>query len=177
MSEGRIAELRRALDNDPKLQWEVCRHAAGGHHDADRLEQLRQQGKKECEELSRLEDERERQRTTMGEVIYFGWIPGHKSDIPALRAHGVRGEMTFKADDISRLATAWRTVSRLFGVWHRTGVIENCECTEDVMEHLIEEWPVFWPSTFTGCLPPYGNDDQVPREQQKYGATMTEAET
>ena len=157
MSEDRIAQLRWALEDNSKLQLQVFRHAAGQPHDAERLEQLRQQGKKECEELRRLEDERdEHQRKIASKIIYYGWIPGNQSDIPALRQHGVCGKMTFK------------TVIKLFGVRHRSGVIEHCECTEAVMEHLIKEWPVFWPSTFTGCVPPYGQDDQVPPEQQKY---------
>ncbi len=70
MSEDRIAELRRAMDDNSKLQLGVFRHAPpGGPHDAKRLEQLRQQGKKQCEEWRRLEDEREHQGTITSEII------------------------------------------------------------------------------------------------------------
>ncbi len=101
-------------------------------------------------------------------IRYYGWVRGNGSDIPILREHGVRGEMTFKADDTSFFRTIWNAVSEAFGVRRPSGVIEHCECTECVMERLIEEWPGFYRGAFTGCLPPYGQDDQLPPEQQKY---------
>jgi len=102
-------------------------------------------------------------------VLYFGWIAGSRSNIPALRALGVRGAMTFRVEQSTSVwSTIWVSVCRVLGSPYLNGVIEHCECTEDVMEKLIKEWPGFWLGSFTGCVPPHGQGDQLPRGQQKY---------
>lgn len=83
-------------------------------------------------------------------VVYVGWMNGTRDDIQRLKELGVCGEMTYRELPVTLGVSIQRTILRWFGCRRKYGYIENCRCTEDVMDKLIAmEWEGFCASTFS----------------------------
>lgn len=162
-----IRDLERRMEDNSKQQSQMFRLPHGERLDKEELDRLRMYGKSMSDERR---DAAERLKCLASDIRYLGWVSGNCSDIPALRALGVRGEMKYRElDRPSLVFRIWRAVLECLGWKFNHGIIEGCDCSEEVIERLGKiEWDGFCGSTFTGVITEGGQETQLPKDLQRY---------